>query len=373
MWICVDGRVFQEAKYGGVKEYSAGLLRTLLRLDRENQYVIFLNEWGGQKPRPDFSAPNLHFASFRYPNKLLNLSLAISGRPFLDELAAAEISKKTGQKIKFDVFWSPNINFVGISRAVRFLLTVHDLSFWAEPGFFSLKERIWHALVNPRKLFCRADALLPVSSFTAGDLAARGFDKGKIEVISPALSEDFSDAAADISEARRTYNLPENYILAFAASGKRKNFGGVLRAFRSANLPAGMHLVIAGEGTEALYPREEKILFLGRVPKELRPALYKGAEFFVYPSFYEGFGLPVLEAAASGVPVITSAATSLPEILGDSSILINPHDISELRSAMETLANSENLRSRLAGEALKKTAFYGWEDSAKKLLAQFKK
>lgn len=373
MWICVDGRVFQEEKYGGVKEYAANLLQAVLRLDRENQYVIFSNEWGGQKTRANFDAPNLHQASFSYPNKLLNLSLTMLGFPRLDELAEKEIFRKTGKKIKFDFFWSPNINFVSLSSSVKFLLSVHDLSFWAEPGFFSLKERIWHGLVGPERLFNRADALLPVSLFTAGDLAARGFSKRKMAIISPAISADFLSNRADISEVRRFFNLPKKYILSFAAKGKRKNFTGVIRAFKSANLPEDLHLVIAGEGTETLRSREEKILFLGRVPKEFRPALYKDAQFFVYPSFYEGFGLPVLEAAASGTPVITSATTSLPEILGDSSVLINPHDLSELRFAMETLANSESLRSHLAEEALKKATLYSWDDSAEKLLAQFKK
>lgn len=370
MWIGIDGRVLQEKTFGGVKEYAKNILCSLLRLDIKNQYVIFTNKWRGQKGLGLPLTSNAHFVSFRYPNKLLNLSLWLLGAPALDSLIEKEIFKQTGQKIKLDIFWAPNLNFIRLGAETKFFLTVHDLSFFVEPSFFSSKERFWHALVSPQKIFRQADVLLPVSSYTAGELKRFGMSVLKMEIVAPGIGQEFFETSAEeVAAAKREYGLPQRYVLVLAAKGKRKNFEGVIKAFQMARLPADLHLVIAGEGTDRR--REGRIIGLGAVPEASRRALYKGAEFFVYPSFYEGFGLPVLEAMSSGTPVITSSVTSLSEVVSDAAILVDPHNVGELRAAMETLSSSAALRDKFIAKGILRASNFIWEESARRLLEQF--
>lgn len=370
MWIGIDGRVLQEEKFGGVKEYTKRLISALLNLDIKNQYVIFTNKWGKENNLDLPPSPNLHLAAFGYPNKFLNLSLLLLGAPTLDSLIEKEIWRQTGQKIKLDIFWAPNLNFIRLRPRPRFFLTVHDISFFVEPSFFSLKERLWHALISPKKLFRQADILLPVSSYTAGELARMGFRDINTEIIKPGVDENFFETSEEeVAAAKREYRLPQRYVLTLAAKGKRKNLEGAITAFRQARLPADLHLVIAGEGTDKW--RDGRIMGLGAVPEDGRRALYKGAEFFVYPSFYEGFGLPVLEAMASGTPVITSSVTSLSEVASDTAILIDPHNVGELRAAMEILSSSAALRDKFIAKGILRASNFTWEKAARSLLAQF--
>ena len=249
---------------------------------------------------------------------------------------------------------------------------MHDVSFLVEPGFFNLKQRIWHALVFPKKLIQRANLLLPVSSYTAGELLRLGLGAGSTTIIQPGVSKDFFETTEDeVAAARAEHKLPQRYVLALAAKGKRKNIEGAIKAFLQAKLPLDLKFAIAGEGTDSI-KNGDRIISLGAVSDAARRALYKGAEFFVYPSFYEGFGLPVLEAAASGTPVITSSVTSLPAILGRACLTADPHDASELSTAMETLSNNPALGRELAGRARLAARGYSWEASAEKVLSAFR-
>lgn len=378
MWIGIDGRVLQEETFGGVREYAKNILCSLLRLDTKNQYVVFTNKWGKQKGLELPTASNLYLVCFRYPNKLLNLSLLVLGAPRLNPLIEKEIFKQTGQKIKIDLFWAPNINFIRLRPGIRFFLTVHDLSFFVEPSFFSLKQRFLHAFVRPNELFKRTDVLLPVSEATKIDLERLGAGRERSMVIYPGVGEEFFNKNIELErEAKKLYSLPDRFIFSFAVNGKRKNLEGVINAFKNASLPSDLHLVIAGVGTEILTNNLEvtlnRIHFLGSVSDKLRPALYRLALMFVYPSFYEGFGLPVIEAMDSGTPVVTSAVTSLPEAASGAAILVDPHDVGELSAAMEALFSSAALRDKLIAKGTFRVSNFTWNSSARHLLEQFEK
>ncbi len=375
MWICVDARPLQDKKIGGVQEYTKRLLDALLRLDKKNQYVLFTNASKGAVDLSRYLSANVFHADFRYPNKLFNLCLRGFGWPKLDTLIESKIKQETGKDVRSDIFWAPNINFIRLRPGTKFLLTVHDVSFFIEPSFFSLKQRLWHAALRPRALLKLANILLPVSESTFSDLKRFGFKNG--EVIYAGVDERFfkRDEGA-MSELKTKYNLPERFILTLAAFGKRKNLESVIRAFESARLPENMYLVIAGADTELLrHKRGEngRIRFLGAVSEELLPSLYHASEFFVYPSFYEGFGLPVLEAFASGTPVVTANSSSLSEVADGAALLVNPHDAAEIIKAMEMLASSENLRKKLIVKGGERAAAFSWDISAANLLAQFEK
>lgn len=118
---------------------------------------------------------------------------------------------------------------------------------------------------------------------------------------------------------------------------------------------------------------DEYLVFTGYVPEEDLPALYQGAEVFIYPSLYEGFGLPILEAMASGIPVITSNTSSLPEVAGDAALLVNPIEIFELYEAMEALATKPQLREELKVKGKEQSKKFSWEKTALKTLEIYKK
>ncbi len=372
MWICVDGRVLQDKVGGGVQKYARHLLDAIFSLDKENNYIIFTNSFGGGRGTRQFSYSNVFEAAFSYPNKIFN-ALILSRRIYLDEMAEKEIFRRMGEKIKLDAFWAPNLNFINLRPQTRFLLSVHDVSFITEPRFFAPKERIWHKLINPKRLFNRANALLPVSYSTASDLERIGAGKNKMSVIYPAAEQRYFQKISEeeMKYVRGKYNLPKRFMLVLAAKGKRKNFEGAIKAFKNADIGRDIKLIIAGFGMEVPRAYDERIIFLGAVAEADLPAFYKAAEFFIYPSFYEGFGLPVLEAAASGIPVITSSATSMPEILRNACILVDPHDISELAVAMELLSSSDNLRRELGMRGRERATRFSWETAAENIILQF--
>ncbi|MGC8838071.1 MAG: glycosyltransferase family 4 protein, partial [Anaerolineae bacterium] len=193
--------------------------------------------------------------------------------------------------------------------------------------------------------------------------------------------------AATLASVRGRYRLPERFALYLGGFDRRKNVLGLLRAFaRWVALEGagedGPWLVVAGR----LPPREtplfpdpvrlagdlglgEKVLFPGWVDDGDKPALYTLAEFFVFPSWYEGFGLPVLEAMACGTPVIASRRASLPEIVGDAGLLVDPEDEGELASAMAHLWHSAEARQAWAERALERASRFRWEEAAVQTLA----
>lgn len=346
----------------------------LFSLDRENNYVIFTNSFG-RSETVNFSYPNVFLADFSFPNKVLNALMYLTGFPRIDALAEKKMSKIFKKEIKIDAFWAPNLNFIKLRAGTKFFLTAHDLSFFIEPSFFTFKQRLWHILVGPKALFARANAMFPVSYSTALDLELSGVKKDKIFVINPGISKKyFFNNDSEVSKFSNRYGLPEKFVLTLASLGERKNLQGVIKAFYKAKLDPEIKLVVAGFGTEKLKNKfkdlDTRIIFLGSVNEGEKLFLYKAAQFFIYPSFYEGFGLPILEAMAAGTPVIASGASGMLEVGGDAAILVDPHDMGEIASAIALLANSSDLREHLAVRGRKLASAKSWEESAKKLLQQ---
>lgn len=382
MKIGIDVRCFAEGRRSGVEEYAEGLLSELFAIDRKNEYVLFFNAWGGVTP--DFSwaekHPNVTVRRFRIPNKLLNLSLWYLGWPKLDRMIGGA-----------DIFFLPNINFCAVSSGVRLFVTAHDLSFETYPETFSLKQRLWHIFVNPRKLFRMADRIFAVSKSTKDDLVSRyRLPAPKIEVIPSGISERFREMSRNdpkLLSVKEKYGLPYQFILYLGAFEPRKNIVGIVRAFtalKKARHPEfeKLSLVLAGvTGWKDGAIREEirhsafrgNIFTPGFVDDADKPALYNLASLFAYPSFYEGFGFPPLEALASGVPVVTSHNSSLPEIVGDAGVLVDPYKPDELFRAFESILLDKEFRTRLRGCGLARAKNFRWGETARRVRDAFMK
>ena len=360
MRIGIDIRCLAEGKRTGVEEYTLALLKGLFEHDTENEYVLFFNAW--RKTHLDFSwatrYPNVTLKAFRFPNKLLNLSLWYLHFPQLDRMVGGT-----------DIFFLPNLNFASVSRKTKFLVTAHDLSFELFPETFSFKRRLWHFFINFRRLALAADKVIAVSQSTKDDLTAQyGVPEKKVTVIQSGIGEQFHVMSRNDQELLRVkekYHLPYKFILSLATFEPRKNILALIKAYEGlmslgspASPPASPNrgesasdrpsrdgslggsafvkyaLIIAGtrgwkceEIFEAIAhsPYKERIILPGFIADPDKAALYNLASAFVYPSLYEGFGFPPLEAMACGVPVIASHSSSLPEIVGDASILLHPY------------------------------------------------
>ena len=382
MRIGVDARCLADGRRSGVEEYAIALLSELFRIDRKNEYILFFNAWGNVDAGLSFADgfPNVSVRRFRIPNKLLNLSLWYLNWPKLDRLVGG-----------VDVFFLPNINFCAVSDGTKLFVTAHDLSFEAYPETFSWKQRMWHFFVNPKKLFRQADRIFSVSRSTKDDLETRyGIRPSKIEVIQSGIDGRFHEYDRNdpkLLSVKEKYQLPYRFILYLGAFEPRKNIVSVVRAFtalKKARHPEfeKLSLVLAGvSGWKEDEIRDEiesssfrgNIILPGFVDGEDKPALYNLASLFAYPSFYEGFGFPPLEALACGVPVVASNSSSLPEVVGDAGILIDPHRPDELLRAFEEVLLDKKLRATLHERSLSRAKRFLWGETARRVLAEFEK
>ena len=386
MRIGIDARCFSEGRRTGVEEYASNVLEHLFELDKKNEYVLFLNSW--KKTKTDFSwlekYPNVELKIFHFPNKLLNFFFWYFGWPKIDTLIGG-----------VDIFFAPNIFFGAVSKKTKLVLVVHDLSFERYPEYFSWKRRLWHLFINPRRICQRAQKIITVSKSTASDVSfIYGITPQKITAIYSGISEKFRLIDRNdpkLIETKEKYNLPYKFIFFLGTIEPRKNIIGVLRAYdrlqkfaREAgdeNLKK-YKLVIAGEKgwlSEKIFWEfrsaefRENIYLLGSIRDEDKEYIYNLASLFVYPSFFEGFGFPPLEAMGCGVPVISSNNSSLPEVVGGVGIMIDPDRPDEIFRASKEILGDEKLRDILVEKGFERIKKFSWKKTAREVLNVFEK
>jgi len=377
MRIGVDIRALAGPICGGVGEYAYHLLGALTALDCANDYHFYSNCFKRSKPdKLDLSGARIHYHRHRIPNALNHFTIKFLVQPKLDAL------------LRSDIFFAPNLNFLALRDYSRAVLTVHDLSFLRFREFFSKKQMAWHNSLGAAKLAGKVGKLVAVSENTKRDLVELcGADAGKITVIYSGINPIFVSAPADFLKekaVRQRYNLPDRYILSLGTLEPRKNLTGLIEAygiFRDKNKDLhGIKLVIAGSAgwkTGPIFSAREKskyrndIVMAGYVRPPDKPALYSQALLFAYPSFYEGFGFPPLEAMASGLPVVAGLNSSMSEILGGAALLVNSADSEELACAFRLLACEPGLRSRYVKLGAEKASGFCWPDAALKYLQLF--
>ncbi len=257
------------------------------------------------------------------------------------------------------------------------VVTVHDLSFMRFPDAFRTGNRVYLTLFT-RLSTRRAARVIAVSESTRRDVIALcGVAPEKVVTVYNGVDAAFCPADPQaVASFRRAKGLPERFILFLGTLEPRKNLGVLLHAYaglRARLKHATPKLVIAG-GKGWFYERilaevdvlglADDVFFPGYVPAEELPWWYRAAELFVYPSRFEGFGLPVLEAMACGTPVITTTSSSLPEVAGDAAILVDPDDVAGLTDALERLLSAAELRASLRAAGLHRAARFSWSRTA---------
>jgi len=363
MRILVDIRLLGGGGQSGVEEYTRQMISHLNQLDQKNEYLFFYN--GLRKKAPLEIAGQHKIIDWHLPNNLLSLTSKILGQP--------QIDLATG----VDLIYSPHLNIIKSAKAPR-IMTIHDLSFIHHPYFFNKKSRLWHWLQDITQQAQQAAAIVTVSQFTKKDISETlKIPPEKIAVIYPGVNPIFT-SCQDVK------NGSYPYILYLGTVEPRKNIEAIIEAFNLLKLNFNnfrdLKLVIAGKlgwlyqnvvKTYERSPYKKHILFLGQVNNEQRISLYQGAEVFVYPSFFEGFGLPPLEAQACGCPVVSSNRTSLPEALGTSALLVDPWQVGDLANSIKSILINNNLKRRLVAAGRQNVQRFKWEQAAENLCDLF--
>lgn len=385
MKIGVDARVLMDKQYSGVSEYAANLLSAILRQDSSNEYRIFYNNRQPQEDKLNsWKKDNSEIKGLHYPNKFFNYFLQkILGWPKIDLFLGGT-----------NVLFSPHFNFLRVSDKAKLVVTVHDLSFLRYPEFFSRRKNFWHGALGIKKLLARADRIVAVSNNTKHDLVeVLGLPEEKIKVIYSgnnfrhiAEQNQVQVPDSNLSDSfLNKHQLKPRFILFLGNVEPRKNIIGLIGSYellrqRRPDL-ANTQLVIAGKrgwksrgifvaGRSSLY--QSDIKFLGYVSKQEKEILYRSAGIFVYPSFYEGFGFPPLEAISFGLPTVSSNISSLPEVLGKAAILIDPFNVAEISDAIEIALTDEAIRARLINLGKAQALTFFWEKTAREYLELFK-
>jgi glycosyltransferase involved in cell wall biosynthesis len=244
---------------------------------------------------------------------------------------------------------------LGPLRSRRNVISLHDASAITHPDWYSRGYAAYQQRVLPR-LARRARLVITGSDFARTEIVeALGADPARIEIVPLGVGEPFSPDA-DAAAARAAFGLERPYVLTVGSRIARKNLAALARA-SDALRAQGIDLVAAGSGRAYMNPGASPVRDLGYVDERVLPGLYAGAAAFALPSLHEGFGLPVLEAMASGVPVVASNRGALPEVCGNAAILVDPTDATALAEAILAAIGDERLRA--AGLARART--YTWE------------
>lgn len=352
----------------GIGRYTRGLVSALAELDSANRYTLLISRDAPAEKIPPLPA-NFIIKRLPLPERFLTILWHRFYLPlYIDRWAGP-----------FDLFHSPDFVLPPLHRTPG-ILTVHDLSFIKHPHGALPQLRSWLNKVVPRSV-ARSGHILADSDSTKTDLInLLNVPAHKISVVGAGVEARFrpiTDPRA-LALVGQKYALPQKFILSVGTLEPRKNFDGLMAAFnRIESAFPDLHLVIAGgkgwlyEGifaAAAQSPAAARIHLIGFVADDDLPALYSLAHLFAYPSHYEGFGIPVLEAMACGTPVVTANNSSLPEVAGQAAVLVPAEDTSALAAALRDLLTDLPLRQTCVERGFKQAGIFTWAAAAQKLL-----
>ncbi len=395
MRIFVDIRHLANPTPSGVGEYTIQLLRALFVLPTSHEWILFSSgitrpecvhlfslhlpltkEWIARRYERTVYPNGVEHIHLAEPNKILKLKIGLGlGTPF------TSLSHP-----KPDLLFLPNLNVLPHTEKTPKIIMMHDLSWDIFPAFYSPRMRMWHASTRPHELLTSCTKILTPSYATKYDLLKRyPLSPDSIETIPHGITKNFQPTPDGYDEeVRKRYSLPKRYVLFLGTLEPRKNLRTAYEAIKlyRKNTGDSLSFVLAGGwGWQTGFLRykiaqgqqEGWVQHLGYVPPEHRAALYRQAEVTLWPSLYEGFGLPVLESMACGTPVITSTTSSLPEISGSAALLVDPYNLHDIVLALTELLSSPSLYQTLVQEGLLRAQKYTWEQTAKKTLEVFEK
>ncbi len=353
----------------GIGRFVRGLVRAVAAIDDRNQYVLVhaAPNNGCTVEAPD--SPNVSMRELRFRERVMTALWHRLHVPIPVDLVTGPI----------DIFHAPDYVLPPLRRGVS-IITVHDLAFLIHPECADQKLRLFLEKAVPRSA-ARADYIITDSENTRNDvICLLDADPERVFVVPGGVDPSFAPAdEEEIHRMRCHYKLTKPYLLAVGVIEPRKNFPRLIDAFSRFRLRTGLNyeLVIAGGNgwlSDETYreaersPFSDSVRFTGYVPDQQLAALYSGAEVFAYPSLYEGFGLPVLEAMACGTTVVCANTSSLPECAGGAALLFPPDDPDAIAAALEQACGDARLRSDLIRRGTERAAEFQWKRAAERLI-----
>lgn len=361
----------------GIEYYLLNLITTLTKIDRVNEYYVFLNKqpFVDEKIEAHLIGGDARINVSRWP------SGSRIGRLSWDYLA---LERDIG-KANIDVFHGPSFS-IPLAKACPSVVTVHDLSWHYFPDSITRLTRLYFKALLPL-VTRKADLIITDSKSSKVDIVERlSVPDEKVVVVYPGVSGAFRQVE-DLARARKVkerYGIANDFIL--NVSGlitPRKNLKTLFKSYADLREKKAIDQQLVVVGTPAWSYKEifqtvrdldleRDIVFTGSVPLEDLVDLYNVADLFVFPSLYEGFGFPVLEAMACGTVVVTSNTSSLPELAGDAGILIDPLDAEELSAAIHGALEDQVKRKQMVVAGLKRVEQFSWEVAAEQMLGVYK-
>ncbi len=353
------------AKLAGNESYATNLIEALAQVDSVNEYTLYVTT---AEARARFSQ--------RWPNFRVQTTFPHTPLIRIPVTLAAELRKRPVDVLHVQ-FTAPPFSPCPV------VVSVHDLSFEHLPQTFNRRSRTQLRL-TVRHSVKRAARILTLSEHTRRDMIETyGTSPERITAIPLAAPSYFGRVKEEreLQRVRHIYGIEGDYILCVSSIQPRKNLPRLVRAYESLRNKRGPgklpKLVLVGKCAwlydETLRSIEEgrmkdSIILTGYVPQSDLPALYSGAICFVYPSYFEGFGLPPLEAMKCGTPVIAGNRTSLPEVVGDAGILVDPFDVNAIAAAIERLVDDPDLRQQLSVKGVARSRLFDWNETARRTL-----
>ncbi len=353
---------------GGNESYATNLIEALAEIDKTNLYTLYVT----RKEAVD------RFTK-RWPNFSVRATLPHTPLIRIPLILSAELRRQPVDVLHVQ-FTAPPLS------PCPFVVSIHDLSFEHLPETFKWRSRN-QLKATVRRSARNAARVIALSEHAKRDIIETyAIAPDRIRSIPLAASHRFRPVtdADELKRVRQTYAIEGEYILSVGAIQPRKNLRRLIEAYArlrwtrpEGNLPK---LVVAGKCAwlfeETLRSIKElqvteSVILTGYVPENDLPALYSGALCFVYPSYFEGFGLPPLEAMKCGAPVITGDRTSLPEVVGDAGLMVDPFDVDALAAAISTLISDSALRAKLIAKGLERARLFDWKETARQTLTVY--
>lgn len=354
----------------GIGNYVVNLVKELSKLDIKNEYVILANSDNAEF----FTTNNPNFKTITLPNYTRTKFLRI----LWEQFKLPKLLRQMG----IDILHSPGF-IAPLRMTAKSVVTIHDMTFFSHPQYHTKFKRFYFKKMIPLTAK-KAAVIIADSENTKKDICKYlDADKQKIAVIHLGVGKDFKkiDAGKAKKFISRKYGIKNKFILFVGMIEPRKNLQRLVDAFLQLK-EHELKLVIVGKKGWQMdeffkmikeLKLEDSIIFPGYVPDDDLVKFYNAAEVFVYPSMYEGFGIPVLEALACGCPVITSNTSSMPEITGPAAVLINPADTQDIKKAMQKLLKNEQLRKTLSEQGIEQAKKFSWQKTAQKTLEAYEK
>lgn len=379
MRIGIDARFLTHPQHGGFKTYTENLITALAEVDSENEYVLYLD----RQPSPQDRLPD----QINFRHCVVSGTVPLFSFLWREQVALA---RRVG-KDRIDVFHSPCLT-APMHLPCPLVITVHDM-IWASPEYFtgnnswSLKRRLldWYDYLVPKYAIREASAIITVSHASKKSIVELlGLQPEKVVVTYEAAGKDFRKISGQehVEAVRKKYHLPSGYILALGAADPRKNIKTLIQAYGL--LPETLrekyqlvivwtHPFLANEISRQVDEMglAHNVQFLRRIPNDDLVVLYNMASLFVFPSLYEGFGLPPLEAMACGVPVVAADNSSIPEIVGDAALLFNAQDVNGMSAVMHQVLTNESVKLRLQKDGLKRSEQFSWDKCGRETIAVY--